>query len=232
MKVWVFVEGPSDRLALMSLWDAWLRNMSDRGWGIHVLPLDNKSQYLRKIGHRAAEKLAQDPQDLVVGLPDFYPIQPYRGTTYEHADLPTLQTLQKTLVQDALRSVFRVATTTTAMSRFHASAMKHDLEVLLLAAKEALRTRLKTKDRLGNWRNPPEDQNHDHPPKRIVEELFRAKLGRAYLDTTDFAAVMRNAELRDLLFDERGHVQCPAFKAVVDWIGAKTGVPAYPVMVD
>lgn len=227
MKVWVFVEGPSDRLALMALWDGWLRSLGSKGWGIHVLPLDSKSQYLRKIGPRVAEKLAQAPRDLVVGLPDLYPIAPYRGTPHEHADLPALQTLQKSLVEEALRTVFKVTKTDSAMGRFHASAMKHDLEVLLLAAKASLRTRLKTKEALGNWRNPPEDQNHDKPPKRIVEELFRTKLGRAYLDTTDFAAAMRNTALRDVLLDDRGNVQCPVFKAVVDWIAAKTGVPAY-----
>ncbi len=227
MKIWVFVEGPSDRLALMALWDGWLRSLGAKGWGIQVLPLDGKSQYLRKIGHRAAEKLAQDSQDLVVGLPDLYPIAPYRGTQYEHADLPALQTIQKSLVQDALCTVFGFKGTDAAMGRFHASAMKYDLEVLLLAAKESLRTRLKTKEALGNWRTPPEDQNHDKPPKRIVEELFRTKLGHAYRDTVDFAAVMRKAELRDVLFDERGYVQCPTFKAVVDWVADKTGVPAY-----
>ena len=58
------------------------------------------------------------------------------------------------------------------MARFYASALKHDLEVLLLAATSQLQSRLKTQDKLSGWRRPPEDQNQNKPPKRIVEELF------------------------------------------------------------
>ena len=106
-------------------------------------------------------------------------------------------------------------------------ALKHDLEMLLLAARAQLQSRLKTRDRLGNWRKPPEDQNQDKPPKRIVEELFRAKLSRAYRDTTDGPAILRGAALREVVFEEQGAVQCPAFRDVLDWIGKETSVVGY-----
>lgn len=99
--------------------------------------------------------------------------------------------------------------------------------MLLLASINSLRTRLKTTEQLGKWRKPPEDQDQGNPPKRIIEELFRAKLGKSYKDTADAAAILRNTTLRDVIFDPQGVIQCPAFKSVVDWFGAKTGVPGY-----
>lgn len=87
MKVWVFVEDESDRIALYTLWAKWLAALGQSGWGIHVIPLDDKSRYFRKIGHRAAEKLANSDRDLVLGLPDLYPNSEYANTKFRHQDL-------------------------------------------------------------------------------------------------------------------------------------------------
>ena len=70
MKVFVYVEGESDKLALMALWERWLSSLHAQGMGISVIPLDDKAKYLRKIGVRAAEKLVARTDDLVIGLPD------------------------------------------------------------------------------------------------------------------------------------------------------------------
>ena len=94
MKVWVFVEGESDRLALNALWAIWRDALRVAGWGIHIIPLDDKSRYFRKIGPRAAEKLANNDVDLVVGLPDLYPNREYENTPFEHRDLDELTALQ------------------------------------------------------------------------------------------------------------------------------------------
>lgn len=89
-------------------------------------------------------------------------------------------------------------------------------------------------DRLGlealweRWRHPVEDQNQDHPPKRVVEALYMTKKGRAYRDTTDAPAVLRKVtDFRSVIYAETGQAQCPVFKAMLDWVGAKTGVAAY-----
>lgn len=227
MKVWVFVEGVSDRLALDALWAEWKTQLRQAGWGIHIIPLDDKSRFFRKMGPRAAEKIVADVSDLAVGLPDLYPNHPYKGTLYEHADLPALKSVQKRLVQGGLRNAFGRADTADLMKRFFPCAMKHDLEVLLLAAKGSLRNRLKTTERLDHWRKPPEDQDQNQPPKRVVESLFQAKLQRSYQDTRDAAAILSNTTLRNVLFDDRDDVQCPVFKSLVDWIGTRTGVAGY-----
>ena len=109
---------------------------------------------------------------------------------------------------------------TVILRVFNASALKHDLEVLLLAATSQLQSRLKMSNRPSGWRRPPEDQNQDRPPKRIVEDLFRRELKRSYRENTDSDAILRNADLRKVA------KQCPTFRAMIDWIGEKTGVRA------
>ena len=100
--------------------------------------------------------------------------------------------------------------------------------MLLLAARDRLCAHLGTPDRLGHWCQPVEDQNHARPPKRVVEELYRQKKGRAYRDTTDAAAVLASvSDLRQLLYLESRQLQCPVFKEMLDWLAEKTGVSAY-----
>jgi hypothetical protein len=226
MKVWVYVEGASDRLALEALWEKWRSRLKQRGWGIHVIPLDDKSRFFRKIGPRAAQQLIADPQDLVVGMPDYYPNQPYNGTPYQHQDMGDLIVVQRQLVSDALRQ--RGADAEANCKRFFPSALKHDLEMLLLAACEQLRGHLDVSDQLGNWRHPVEDQNQQTPPKRIVEQLYLQKKHRRYRDTRDAAAVLgKVSDLRQLLYSDAGQLECPVFKGTLDWIGSRTGVAAY-----
>ena len=70
MKVWVYVEGQSEEKGLSALWSKWMQELKKKGWGIRIIPLDNKDKYFRKIGARATEKLTNNTQDIVVGLPD------------------------------------------------------------------------------------------------------------------------------------------------------------------
>lgn len=225
MKVWIFVEGSSDVKALSALWDGWKQNLSTKGWGIQVIPLDSKSKYFRKIGSRATEKLANDAQDLVVGLPDLFPNRDYANTDYKHNNLQELQDVQMHLVKRHLQRMGRHAN--SHMARFYPSALKHDLEVLLLAATSQLQFRLNMSNRPSGWRRPPEDQNQNMPPKKIVERLFRTHLKRPYREIADSHAILSKADLREVVFDEHGTVQCPIFRAMIDWIGNKTGVPGY-----
>ena len=221
MKVWIFVEGRSDVRALEALLSGWRRKLRERGRGIQLIPLDNKPKFLRKIGSRAMEKLINDPGDLVVGLPDLYP---NRGIAdnYKHGNLEELQVLQTRLVRRELeRTGMSRSDVESHIARFQANAMKHDMEVLLLAATGQLQSRLKMPNSPGGWRQPPEEQNQDRPPKRIVEGLFQRHLKRSYRENTDSDAILRNADLHDIA------EQCPTFRAMIDWIGEMTGVRAY-----
>ena len=230
MKVWVFVEGESDRIALEFLLKAWKERLREKRHGIAIIPLDDKSRFFRKIGHRAAEKLVARAQDVAVGLPDLYPSAPYDNTNFKHSNILELKQVQVREVKRALKEVYRQQDVNIQqlLQRFLPSALKHDLEMLLLAAKQELAGYLRVPGNLGSWREPVEDQNQQHPPKRIIEELFRTKKGCAYRDTLHAPAVLgRVADIRDLLFNQQKQVQCPVFKEMVDWIGVRTGVPAY-----
>ena len=221
MKVWVFVEGSSEVKALSALWSSWTQKLDKNGWGIRIIPLENKPNYFKDIGPRTIEKLLNDPSDLVVGLPDLYPNRDYANTDYKHNNLRELQGVQTRLVKQHLQQKVRRVDVDSHMARFYASALKHDLEMLLLAATKQLQSRLKMRNRPGGWRRPPEDQNQNQPPKRIVEDLFRRHLKRAYRDIVDSTAILRNADLREVA------EQCPAFRDMIDWIGDKTKVPGY-----
>ena len=222
MKVWIFVEGSSDVKALSALLNGWKQNLSAKGWGIQLIPLDSKSKYFRKIGSRATEKLANDAHDLVVGLPDLYPNRDYANTEYKHTICKSFKDVQTRLVKQHLQQQMgRRANVDSHIVRFYAGALKHDLEVLLLAATSQLQSRLKMSNKPSGWRQPPEDQNQDKPPKRIVEALFRRELKRSYRENTDSDAILRNADLREVA------EQCPTFRAMIDWIGEKTGVRGY-----
>ena len=222
MKVWIFVEGKSDVQALSALWSGWKQQLGKKDWGVQLIPLANKSNYFRKIGPRAVEKLVYDTRDLAVGLPDLYPNRDYANTDYRHNNLQELQDVQARLVKQHLQQQMgRRADVDSYIARFYASALKHDLEVLLLAATSQLQSRLKMSNRPSGWRRPPEEQNQDRPPKRIVEELFQRELKRSYRENTDSDAILRDADLREAA------KQCPAFRAMIDWIGGKTGVRGY-----
>jgi len=229
VKVWVFVEGRSDELALSALWRGWLERLRGARHGISIIPLDGKSRFLRKIGPRAAEKLAANSDDSVVGLPDLYPTRGYEQTPYAHTDFAELQHVQQRLVKQGLEKTQRIQgpDAARALKRFYPSALKHDLEMLLLAAADQLKAVLGTSEALGKWTKPVENQNQERPPKEIVKELFRTKRGRAYRDTVDAPAVLREvADVRDLLYAD-GLLNCPVFKDVLDHVGGATAIAAY-----
>ncbi len=231
MKVWIYVEGPADVYGLNALWESWTENMRPHGHGIKVIPFYGKDKFFLKIGSHAAQKLVQDVGALVVGLPDFYPNRPYVGKAFEHPDLALLKQVQQKLVKEALQETQGKGEKEAdiCLSRFYPTALKHDLEMLLLAAVEELRAYLGTDEKLENrWRKPVEDQNQNHPPKHIVEELFRTKKGCKYKDTSHAPAVLRKVtNMRQIIFEENGQVKCPVFQEMLDWIAARVGVSAY-----
>ena len=141
MKVWIYVEGKSEEKGLSALWTEWKQELGRKGWGIQIIPLESKSKYFRKIGARAAEKLANNTQDIVVGLPDLYPNGTYANTEYRHDNLEELRDVQTRIVKQNLEKEVSRADVGNHLARFFGSALKHDLEVLLLAATRQLPTR-------------------------------------------------------------------------------------------
>ena len=223
MKVWIFVEGPSEVRALDALWSKWKIKLGKKGCGIKLISLANKARLFKNLGERVVEKLLNDQCDVAVGLPDLYPNREFANTRYKHRSLEELQEVQIRLVRQALnRKGVRGSDVESFVSRFYGNALKHDLEVLLLSAPNQLKERLKIPNLPRSWRLPPEEQNQDQPPKEIVRALFRRHRRRkSYMQIVDSVAILRDAELLDVT------EQCPTFRSMIDWIGEKTGVHAY-----
>lgn len=182
------------------------------------------------MGARASEKLINNSDDLVVGLPDLYPNHEYSGTEFKHDNFEELKAVQADLLRKSLEKHFGIPKSKqkSFIDRFLPSAFKYDSEMLLLAARNELRQVLNTTDHIGNWRHPVENQNQDHPPKYIVDGLFKTRLGIAYRDTVHAKTVLEKVnDMRTILYRDGNQLQCPVFKEMLDWIGSKSGIPAY-----
>jgi hypothetical protein len=170
---------------------------------------DKKTSVLTKVPKRAATIIRNDPSAVVVAMPDLYPKN--KGFIHE-----TFEELRAGILKnfaDALQAK-RGKIDTRLRERFKVFCFKHDLEALLLAAKEALGDRLGVKALKVTWKTPVEDQNHDHPPKYVVEELFM-KHGKRYQGTVD-APLILGASKYQVIAD-----QCPqCFKPFVQFLAS------------
>ncbi|WP_442944794.1 DUF4276 family protein [Nostoc sp.] len=90
--------------------------------------------------------------------------------------------------------------------------MLYDLEALILAAESQLISVLGVNSLARTWTRPVEEQNHNIPPKNIVEEIFR-RCGKKYKGTLDAARILGNARYEDIA------EQCPqAFGLFVQFL--------------
>lgn len=198
MRVLVYVEGPSDRVALQALLDPLVAQARQQQVGISFIPLEGKPRLLDSVAGKAANHLQEHPDDWVFALPDLYPMSEFENTPNRHHSFLDLKQLLSTRFDAAAKKLGLDAST---YAHFRVHCLKHDLEVLLLAALDALRARLGTTDALKNqWRLPVEDQNDGQPPRRIVEGLFAKYKRRSRYDgTTDAPWILGHADLDTLV---------------------------------
>ena len=96
--------------------------------------------------------------------------------------------------------------------RFRVFCFKYDLEALLLASREQLASRLGVSALPVTWTEPVEEQNHNKPPKRIIEDLFRQH-GNKYQDTIDAPLIPGASGYEDIA------ARCSqCFKPFVDYL--------------
>jgi hypothetical protein len=150
---------------------------------------DRKTAVLKKVPKKAVNTLCNLPDSVVVALPDLYP----RNKGFPHE---TVDELVEGVTEN-FRRALRAGDDPRLAGRFRVFCFKHDLEALLLASEEGLRLRLGASSLEPQWRIPVEDQDHDCPPKRIVEELFR-KHGKRYTATLDAPLILGASNYQDL----------------------------------
>ena len=195
-EVIVYVEGPSDKSAMESLLECLIQRKQREGVVIKFLEAprgDKKVSVLTKVPRIAVDIIRGRAYSIVVAMPDLYPKNKggFNHETVDELKAGILKNFNDALQCKDARNDVRLK------DRFKVFCFKYDLEALILASEEALKSRLGT-DHLGvTWRIPVEDQDHDHPPKRIVEDLFKEH-GKRYKGTVDAPFILRASDCQDI----------------------------------
>ena len=190
-EIFVYVEGPSDQLGMRELLADIMARAAGKGGRVDFYPLGGKGPLLNKGPKKAINILRNRPNSYVFLVPDLYP----RNKPFTHSTYNELKgELEKRLKNDMQRKNCdeRLA------ERFFVHCFKYDLEALMLASPEALLTRLEKQKFSQSWTNPVENQDHDKPPKRIVEALF-LDAGMKYKDTVDVPWVLKRSRFSVLM---------------------------------
>lgn len=194
-KIYVYVEGPSDKAALKALLAPLLRRLQEKEVYVTFFDEasgDRKKAILLKVPDRAVNILHSQPRNLVVALPDLYPKNKgFQHTTFAELQEGILENFRAAARRKKIQKIEELE------SRFKVFCLKHDLEALLLAAFEPLKAHLRSLSLKPTWRLPVEDVNHDHPPRRVVETLFES-CGQRYKDTVDAPLVLGAGHYADI----------------------------------
>lgn len=194
-EVIIYVEGPSDQLGMRKLLANIRESANQIGNNVDFIPMGGKEALLNKGPKKAINILRNKPNSWVMLVPDLYPPhKPFPHITFQdlknEIELRFINELAAKNVDERLKDRFRV------------HCFKYDLEVLLLASEDALLSRIGVSMPTQQWVIPVEDQNHQRPPKRIVEALF-ASAGKKYKETIDVPWILEKSNYNDL------RIQCP-----------------------
>jgi hypothetical protein len=206
-KVYVYVEGQSDKNAMMALLHPLIEQKRLEGIEIAFFYMNGKGKLLIKGPKRAVETILQDPNSIAVIIPDLYP----KNTHFTHE---TFEELKNGILHDFKSALQEkhIRYNDHLMKRFKVFCFKYDLEALILASKKSLESHLGVRQIRAKWHIPVEDQNHDNPPKKIVERLF-ASYGKKYNDVTDARRILSKSDYKDVA---NKCSQC--FKPFVDFL--------------
>ena len=210
MRVVVYVEGSSDQTSMNALLRPLLNQKRQEGVVIEFVQSpegDKKKILLTKIPIRAANTILNDPYSMVAVMPDLYP----KNKAFLHE---TVEELKAGIYENFGAALQRKGggDDDRLKDRFRVFCFKYDLEVLILASEEALKTRLGIDHLEVTWRIPVEDQDHDQPPKKIVETLFK-EYGKRYKGTADAPLILGQSNYLDIAD------KCPqCFKPFVEFL--------------
>lgn len=189
MKVLIYVEGASDKLALNGLLEPLIQKKWREGVDIRFFPRGGKGDLVNDTLIRKALKFLQNkPEGRFVILPDLYP--PNMGRVDHETPEELIDGLNARFHEIA--SGWNVRPTEIE-NRFHVFCLKYELEALILAAEEALAAHLNTDTFSVTWSREVEDQNHDKPPEEVVREIFQEN-DDVYTKTVDAPDILGTAE--------------------------------------
>jgi hypothetical protein len=198
MKVLVYVEGPSDVGSMEELLRPLIAQKLKEGIQIRFIVApggDKKKSVLLTVPQQAARIIANDPTAIVIAMPDLYP----RNKAFTHETFEELRDGIQKIFINSLRGL-GLADNRQYSERFQVFCFKYELEALVLAATEALKLRLDIDDLPVTWITPVEDQNHGHPPKQIVQELFKQH-DQKYIETIDSQLILGISDYHQIARD-------------------------------
>lgn len=193
-EVIVYVEGASDKLGMEALLKPLLELKQQQGIGIKFAeapPGDKKESVLMRVPRLAVNILRNKPDTIVIAMPDLYPKNKlFPHETFEELKAGIEQRFRDTLAEKQIQDE-------RLIERFKVFCFKYEMEALILAASDALALRLNTEKINITWKIPVEDQNHDHPPKKILATLFR-EYNQAYIETVDCPLILGIVEYQTI----------------------------------
>ena len=200
MRVIIYVEGPSDKNAMEALLVNLIDKKSEEGVSIEFFQIkgknndkggDAKKDLLLKAPIKAVDILCSNPNSIVILLPDLYPKN--KGFTHE-----TFQQLEAGIMNNFSQELREKRIQYERLKeRFKVFCFKYEMEALILASESALQDKLGVTSLAVTWTIPVEDQNHDRPPSKIVEQLFRDS-GKGYNKTVDAKLILRNTSYQEI----------------------------------
>ena len=186
-QVFIYVEGRSDVLAMNALLKPLIEHKYQQQVSLEFFEAprgDKKKGLLLKTPEKAVSILQNNLLAEVAIMPDLYPKNkgfPHERFAEMHVGI--LTEFRKVLAKR------QITDNQHLFARFHVFCFKYDLEALVLAAPDALVLRLAVDTLHSTWTIPVEDQNHDTPPKRIVEQLFQQYQSR-YIEAVDCPLIL------------------------------------------
>ena len=186
----MYVEGPSDQLGMRKLLANIIAMAKQTGNIVDFFPMGGKEALLNKGPKKAINILRNKPNSWVLLVPDLYP----PNKPFPHV---TFQNLKNEIELRFIKELAAKNADERLKDRFRVHCFKYDLEVLLLASEDTLLSRLGVTVLSQKWKLPVEDQNHQRPPKRIVENLF-SEVGKRYKDTIDVPWILERSDYNDL----------------------------------
>lgn len=192
----IYLEGRSDVECMKRLFQGLIEHKQAQGVAIQFFEVDGgdrKQRLLEFAPQNAVNILRSKPHAHVAVVPDLYP----KNKAFPHE---TVDELQKGILRNFERVLHQkgLADDQRYRAHFHVYCFKHDLEALILAAQASLAAYVGQPSLSITWQIPVEDQNHDQPPKRIVESLFQQYLKRSYREAVDAVEILSSVDYRDI----------------------------------
>lgn len=210
MRVLLFVEGETERDGLPPLLARLIRETADVNVKVQPICFRGAQNYLKEIATKVGLYL-KDPKarDIVaaVGFVDLYGL-----------NIP-LPNWEKASTADKVAIGRKHIESEVGNARFRQYFAVHETEALILADTEQLPPEVRKS--LPGKCIRPEEVNHDQPPSKLLDRLYRDKVGRPYRKTVDGINLLRSLSYSSLV------AKCPYFRAMLDDLTAliKAGTP-------